>query len=247
MSARPKKIKKGGAFLRGRAVALGLGLSLAAAWLFYDSVWGLLWGILFFPLCGRLCREAERDEKKRAATLELKETLLLLSSYLQTGYSLEYAFRQAESELGQMMEKNALGKELHELNQKVGMNLPVEKAFYELAEKIDVEEAYEFAEILLFAKRLGGNYNRNIQKAAEKIEDRMEICQEIALMTAEKQLEMRIMTAMPLAMILYMKLSSAEFLSGLYHNAAGVGIMTGCLLLYLLMYLAGRKITKIEV
>ena len=222
-------------------------MSVVTAWMFYDSLWGVAWCLGYYPLCRKLLGEAEEEKRRKNMAIELKELLLLLSSYLQTGYSLEQAFLQTEREMEKLIEHSMLRGELRILNRKVKMNLPVEKAFYELAEQIHLEEAYEFAEILLFAKRLGGNYNHNVQKAADRIEEKIDIRQEIELLTAEKQLEMRIMAAMPLGMILYMKLSSAEFLAGLYHNITGIGIMSGCLILYLLMYGLGRKITQINV
>jgi tight adherence protein B len=181
-------------------------------------------------------------------TGDFKELLLLLSTYMQTGYSLENAFVHAEQELQQMQQgKSTLVVKLHEMNQRVTVNVPVEQAFYALAEELRIEEGYEFAEILIFAKRLGGNYNKNIQKTAAKMEDKISIYQEIATLTAEKNLEMKLMMLLPLLLIGYIKLSSGEFIAGMYHNALGIGIMSGCLLLYLFMIYLGQKIIQIVV
>ena len=55
------------------------------------------------------------------------------------------------------------------------------------------------------------------------------------------------MCVVPFAIILYMKATFGEFLGALYGNAAGVCVMTVCLLLYVAAYRTGRKIIRIEV
>ena len=47
--------------------------------------------------------------------------------------------------------------------------------------------------------------------------------------------------------LLYVDLAAPEFLEGLYHNPLGVGIMTSCLAVYLLAFIWGRRIVRIEV
>jgi tight adherence protein B len=223
-------------------------LSIGIAWLLYDAPWGILSGLPLYPVYRRLYRQEKIRAREGRMTGEFKELLLLLSTYMQTGYSLENAFVHAEQELDQMQQGNSLLKAgIHELNQKVTVNVPVEQAFLALADEMDMEEGYEFGEMLLFAKRLGGNYNRNIQKTAAKIEDKISIYQEIETMTAEKSLEMKIMMLMPVFIIGYIRITSGEFISGLYHNALGISAMTGCLCLYLFMVLLGQKIIQIRV
>ena len=64
---------------------------------------------------------------------------------------------------------------------------------------------------------------------------------------ANQKLEFDIMCVVPFAIILYMKATFGEFLGALYGNAAGVCVMTVCLLLYVAAYRTGRKIIRIEV
>ena len=66
-------------------------------------------------------------------------------------------------------------------------------------------------------------------------------------MTAEKQFEQRIMNLMPYLIVLYVDLSSPGFFSQMYETAVGRGVMTGCLVLYLLAWRVSGKILQIEV
>jgi len=58
---------------------------------------------------------------------------------------------------------------------------------------------------------------------------------------------MRMMSMIPLFILAYVSVTSPGFLDVMYHNAAGILIMTLCLLLYLTAFLWGRKIMRIRV
>ena len=122
--------------------------------------------------------------------VEYKEFLLGLISSLESGYSVENAFLEAEQGIVRMFGANSvIAGELHRMNAKVELKAPVERAFLEFAASFPYEEAVNFANIFAFAKRLGGDYIRNIRRTAEKIEQKVELKQEITAAVAEKQME----------------------------------------------------------
>jgi tight adherence protein B len=71
--------------------------------------------------------------------------------------------------------------------------------------------------------------------------------QEIATGLAEKRLELRVMTVMPLGILGYIRLSSPEFMNPLYHNVLGYGVMSACLAVYALCIYFGKRIVEIEI
>ena len=66
-------------------------------------------------------------------------------------------------------------------------------------------------------------------------------------MLAAKSLEFQVMCMIPLGMVLYMRFTFPEFLSVLYGSAAGVMLMSVCLIIYIAAYYMGRKMVHIEV
>ena len=52
---------------------------------------------------------------------------------------------------------------------------------------------------------------------------------------------------MPYVIIGYMSFSFPEFMDSLYGNAAGTGVMTVCLMVYIGAYYLGLRIIRIEV
>ena len=215
-------------------------LTLLVAWVFYNAWYGLLWFPVVYLLSSRIYREEKQAKEGQRKNRAFKELLELLSGFLQAGMSLENSFLQAEGQLAMLGED---GKDmiyaLHQMNQKVKVNIAVEQ--------MDLEEACAFGEILLFAKRLGGNYGKNIQRTATKLGEKMSLQEEITTMMAQKKLEMKVMLVIPLAIIAYVRLTSADLLAVLYGNLAGGLIMSVCLVVYVLMALWSRRIMDIVI
>ena len=70
---------------------------------------------------------------------------------------------------------------------------------------------------------------------------------EIQTELSGKILEQKVMSMVPGIMILYVQLTSKGALDSLYHNIAGVSIMSICLSLYVVSFIMGRKIVRIQV
>ena len=226
-----------------------ISLSAGIAWLFFDSFW---WSI---PLMGFVIHfngirfnEKLTKEKESSFLVEYKELLRNLISGLETGHSVENAFMDAERVHRQLFGENSiLMSDLHALNVSVSLRTPVEKAFYDFARIYPYEEVENFASIFSFGKRLGGNYIENLRSTARKLEEKVDLKQDIAANYAQKQLELSIMSIMPSAIIAYLKIASPNFLEPLYHNLFGVMLMSACLAIYLMAILLGNKIVDIEV
>ena len=223
-------------------------MAILIAWIFYDA-W---WGMLCLPAAAYVNGIRYRDKKRKATEkqfmVEYREFLLGLISSLESGYSVENAFVEAEQTILRMFgDKSVIAGELHRLNAKVELKCPVERAFVEFAEAFPYEEATNFANIFSFAKRLGGDYIRNIRRTAEKIEEKVELKQEIVAAVAEKQMELNVMTVMPMAIIAYLRIGSGEFLAPMYHNLFGAVFMTVCIALYAAAIALGKKIVDIRV
>ncbi|MBQ9631492.1 MAG: type II secretion system F family protein [Lachnospiraceae bacterium] len=255
--AKKKQIKASKKALYGRLrdrgdltlLAENIAASLVVSWLFYDVWW--MAAVLFVPLSvlnGRRFREKQKKEFERRFILEYKEFLRNLISGLETGYSVENAFLEAERQHRRLFdEKTVLLGELHAINASVELRTPIEKAFTEFSERHPYEEVESFASVFSFGKSLGGNYVENLRTTARKLEEKVELKEEIAATFAEKQLELQIMSVMPLGIVVYMKLGSPGFMAPVYGNPLGIVIMTGCICIYAVALVLGKKVVDIEV
>lgn len=247
-----KRIKAYGKNVNGRDLIImileDISATAVVAWLFYDSIWGCL----VFPLIGFVNYKRIKDNRQKNYSMkfngEFKELLLCVAQALQSGYSVENAFKDAEDNINMLYgKKSIILKDIKEMNMKISMRTSAEKAFESFAIKHPTEEVIGFSEIFSFGRRLGGDYIKNMKRTIEKMEDKLDLRQELSTSIAEKQMELRVMCGMPFFIILYIRISSGEFISSLYHNITGAIVMSGCLVAYVFFVALGRKIVNIEV
>ncbi len=229
-------------WLVGSLVCLVLG------WLFYDS-WKM--GLLLFPANIWFLKLYEKKRQEYQATLllsEFKELLQILTANLKAGAALEHAWKAAERDFADLHTGDSpMDREARKVIQKIELNIPIEQAMFEFAEESGQEDILSFAEVLRTAKRSGGNLVQIMENTTGIITEKIEIGQEIQVMLSGKRLEQRIMCGMPLFMLLYLRIGNPGYLNGLYHNATGMLIMSGCMLGTILAFCWGNRIMRIEV
>lgn len=77
--------------------------------------------------------------------------------------------------------------ELSYMESQMLLSVPVEKLFYELGKKSQVEDIRNFSEIIAQAKRTGGNLRETLEKSARIIEEKIDVKKEIdSLLSAKK-------------------------------------------------------------
>ncbi len=230
------------------AVLKTVGILLITAWMYYGT---FLVTMLFIPAGCRLYRmfQKELEEKKEAEfQLQFKEAIQTLSASLNSGYSVENAFYETQKELLIIYPPEArISRELLIIVRKLKIHMPIEQALKEFAECTQTEEVQSFAEVFGMAKRSGGDMIGIIRDTVRQISDKIDVKREIDTILAAKRYEFRVMSVIPYIIIGYMSVSFPEFMKSLYGNAAGIGVMTGCLAIYTGAYYLGVKMIKIEI
>ena len=220
----------------------------ATAWLYYHSLWGL---IVVVPLgiCYRKLLLADLEKEKKNVFLEqFKMMLQSLSASLGTGYSIENAIIETERELLLLYPEDArILQEVAIMKRQLNLQMPVEHVMTSFAERVDLSDVESFATVFVTAKRSGGDLIRIIKNTSEQIGDKIDVRREIVTILAAKSYELKVMAVIPYAIIGYMYVSFPEFMSCLYGNIMGIGVMSVCLGMYVCAYYLGVKLIEIEV
>ena len=218
------------------------------AWLYYRSVWGMT---VLIPVWIWYYRNLKKEcvrKKQREFLLQFKELIQIISSTLTTGYSVENAIKESQKELMLMYsEKELISRELMILAGKLRMQIPVEQAVQEMADRVRLEDVESFAAVFMTAKRSGGDLTAIIRNTAQQIAGKIDVQREIQTVLAAKRYEFKVMSVVPHIMIAYMSLSFPEFMTCLYGNMIGTGVMTVCLIIYISAYYLGVRLIEIEV
>lgn len=233
---------------RLKLIVVAFLIIVAISYVFYRSL--LIFFILsplaiLYPL---VKKKELITKRKKILEHEFKEAILILSSLLSAGFSIENAIKESLVELKLLYDKDALIiREFEYIQHRVYMNIPVEKAFEEFGEKSHIEDIKNFARVLKIAKRSGGELVSIINYTASIIHDKIRIKEEILTMTTAKRFEQRIMNLFPIFIIIYIDSSSPGFFDIMYTTLMGRVAMSICLLLYISAIYLSNKLLNIEV
>lgn len=231
-----------------QAVILAAGISGATAILFYRSVWGLSTFVLFVPLCVKMREKRWKTKQDENLEKEFLTAMESVSGALRAGYSLESAWQYAQVEVSRIYGTDGIFyRELQKMNQKISMREPIEKLLYDMAECCGNEDIYHFTEVLLYAKQSGGDMTEIIHRTVCHMQEKHEILLEIAANVAAKRAEQRMMMILLPLLLLFLTISSPEYMAALYGNLSGILLMSGCLAGYLAAMFWAEKITDISV
>lgn len=230
------------------AIAGGLLLSAGAAFLFYRSVYALALAAIFIPLRLRQRRkDCVRLQKERLAR-QFQSGMQAAAGALAAGYSMENAWCSAQEEIGRLYGREAeFYVELSRMNQKIRMNEPMDRLLTEFARRSGIEDICNFAEIFCYARRSGGNMNEIIKRTVSRMQKKAAILAEIETAVAAKRAEQKMMNYLLPGVLLFITLSSPEYVSSLYKTVPGMLVMSVCLVGYILAVRWSEKIVDIQV
>ena len=231
-----------------KAVLQGILLISLVAYLFYGT---FLSAFLLMPYLFWYLKSWEKDILKRKQhmfRLQFKEAIQSISSALSVGYSVENAMREALKDMQTIYKKEELIlKELTLMVRQLQMNVTAEEVFRDFANRTEDEDVQTFVTVFNMAKRSGGDAMEIIRNAVRQTGDKIDVEREIVTIISARKMEFRIMTVIPLGMIIYLRFSFPEFFKVLYGNLIGVCVMSICLAVYLISYEAGKRMVEIEV
>lgn len=224
----------------------GIGMILAKV--FFDSFYMAGIGVILLPfLFRRKAKELAKNCREELA-MEFKEFILALSASLRGGYSAENAIALAQKDLAFIYtEKSFMINECMHMQQQLSNNKPLEQLLTEFAERSGQEDIRDFAAVFALAKRSGGNMGGIIRNTAEIIGEKIEAKREIRLLYAGRRMEQNIMNLVPVAIIVYIRITTPDYFDYMYRTPLGMLVMSICLSVYAIAYMLSVKIMDIEV
>lgn len=214
-------------------------------WLVYHSLTALPVAILVTAWYLLMTNRRLRKERQQKLQYHFRDFLASVHTSMAAGYSLENSVKSAASDLEKLHgAADDLVRELKDMQWQMSYQRPVEQLFRDLGERSDVEDIRQFGEILLIAKRTGGNMDQVLESTWRNLGEKIDTAREIDALVASKKYEQKLMSLMPAGVILYLKLSFPGFLDKMYGNLTGASIMTVCLGVYLAAFFLGRNMTE---
>lgn len=232
------------------AAVLGAGIVFSIlGYIFYEkTVLVLLMSLLglLFPIWRR---KQLLETRKHVLNLQFKEAVQSLSASLAAGRSAESSFQEVGYDLKLLYPdpNTYILKEFDIINRRVENGEPLERTIEDFAQRSDVEDILNFADVFVTCKRTGGSLVEVMKRTADIISDKLEIQQDMKVLVSQKKFEAQILNVMPVGMVLLLKLTGGDYLNPLYDwSGPGPLIMTVCLIFLAVSYMIGQKIMTIK-
>lgn len=231
-----------------RFIAEWFMIAAVIAYVFYESVVAFAMIMLFVFVYMKYRSNMLINKRRKELGMQFREMCISVSSGMAAGASINNALISAYEDMVRLYGDNGMiCTELDTMIKGMKMSIPVEKLFEKFADKTGIQDIRMFSEILNIAQRSGGDMIRVMKNTASNIGEKAEVEREIDTIISSKKYEQMVMNVVPFIIVLYMKVSSPETFSVMYGTVAGAVIMTVCLLAYVAAFVAGRKMTEIEV
>jgi Flp pilus assembly protein TadB len=225
---RPASAVKLTGWRRAAAAAAGMAAAGLAAALYYQSPWA---GLLFSPLGLYAPSIAEREletRRRRRLREQFKEALHCLVTSLTAGRSVENALLAVPDELKILYPdpNTAIRREFELIRIGLVNGERPEDELRRFASRAGLGEAARLAEVIAVAKRSGGDMAAIVRSSAQLLGEKIEVEREIAVMTAGKRFESRLMMGAPFAFVMLLASMAPDYMAPLYGSAAGYAILT---------------------
>lgn len=234
-----------------RIVTMGLAavVLFAVGYVFYHS---LIMSALVALFCVKFPKIRTRqiiDKRKKQLMLQFKDMLYSLSSALSVGKSVEMGIRDSLQDLRVIYPdpETDILRELEYILRGIGMNNTIEEMFSQFADRADLEDIDNFVDIFVTCKRTGGDLIEVMRSTSNTIGEKIEVKQEIHTMISGKKYEFNFMMVLPVILILFLTLTSGDYMAPVFQTIVGRLAMTAAIVTFVLAYVVGSRIMKIDI
>ncbi|HEX2947499.1 MAG TPA: type II secretion system F family protein [Clostridia bacterium] len=220
----------------------------AVAFIFYRSfiLSALLTPLaLFYP---RIKKREIIQRRKKELNIQFKDMLYSLCSSLSAGKTVESAFREALKDLTVLYPEPSafILTELRGIIGRLDMNEPLETALRDFAGRARLEDIDNFVNVFNISKRSGGNLAEVIRNTSSIINDRIEVCQEVDMMLAERKFEQKVLNVIPILLIFLLSASAPDYMNPVFDTLTGRVTMSVSIVLLAVAWLISGKICDIK-
>ena len=186
---------------------------LSAFVLFTDAaVSAVMTALCLVPIYLKVRKECEKAYE-RTVRREFVSCLVTLSGTLSSGARLEQCVN--EIALGDSSEIRHIRPEFQRMSKLIQLNLPVEKAFSEFAERVPVSDIKLFSQALEYGIPAGVNLIELVRSFSAGMRIRNDVEAEITRTLNLPRYNNRVVTVMPFVMIAVMRLTAGDYLAEL--------------------------------
>ena len=208
---------------------------------FASVVVGIGIGIFAIPIF----RDYLQEKRKKAILAQFRDLLDSLSNSFSAGKNTPDAFTDCLNDMRMAYGDDApLTKELTIITNGLHNNYIIEDLLRDMAKRCGVDDMVSFAETFAVCNRLGGNLKRIVAESRDIINDKIEIEMEIQTTISANKNELNIMCVMPFIIVSMMSMLGDASITE--NNAVNIIVKIIAIIMFVIAYIMGQKITDIK-
>ncbi|HEX3000076.1 MAG TPA: type II secretion system F family protein [Armatimonadota bacterium] len=216
-----------------------IGFLIAAVWChrLFPSIG---WGCVFFAIPHFILNFLV-GHRRQILENQLADTLVMVSSALQGGFSFLQGIQMAADQMPQ-----PISLELQRMGRLVQLGMPLDEALQQLGDRV---QSYDY-DLMVAATTLqlstGGNLVQLFKTITTTIEERLRIRREIKATTAEGRLSATVLVLMPVAMLGILMVIKPDYAHSMLFTPIGQSMLKGAAGLQLMGILAIQRILNLD-
>jgi tight adherence protein B len=197
---------------------------------------------LFLPMMVVTMHAKQWHQKQKRLLLEqLPDALRSLGMCFSAGFSLQQSLEQTAQEAEQ-----PLSGELLKTASDMQTGCSILESLRKLDERVNVSELRFVSVAMEIQHSTGGSLREILDCAAHSLDSSFELERSLSVQTAQARMSARVVTVMPLALMLVLSLAMEGYLATFFTNPVGFGMLIVALGMELVGVLAIRKILGLD-
>ena len=172
---------------------------------------------------------------------QLSDAIVLISNSLKAGYSFFQAVDIVVKEMS-----GPISEEFFKLQKEINLGMTTEAALDKLVKRVQSEDLELIVTAVLIQRQVGGNLSEVLDNMSSTISDRVKVKGEVKTITAQGRRSGIIISILPPALCGILYLLSPEYMSELFDNPIGIGIIVTAVFLEIIGIYFVSRIVKIE-
>lgn len=182
-----------------------------------------------------------RNKKAAAFAEELPDTLTIIASSLKSGLGFTQAITSIATE-----SQGEISLQFRRVLSEVQVGRNLIDSLNDVADRVDSQDFRWTISALTIQREIGGNLSEILTTTADTIRGRSEVRNEIKALSAEGRISAYVLVALPLFMLLYVRVTKPESFNLLTSTTPGIIMMTIVAILMLIGWFWVQKVVKIK-
>jgi tight adherence protein B len=190
----------------------------------------------------KMYRSKQRNKHLAATEEQFPEALDFLARSVRAGNAFSIALELYAAEA-----KEPLKSAFLKVTREMALGAGLEDALRGLIDRVPLFEVRFFVSAVLLQRETGGNLSEVLSKLALAVRERARLQGQVKAASGQGRLTAKVLTVLPIATIVMLKMISPAYLEGLTNDPVGRNLLAAAVVSQTLGYLCMQKIAKVEV